>query len=69
MPTNPEAQLLKQITEQPKIQDPWSNKQKQLQQTRSDARLVQTTIQHNNHVGGFNANGEWSAFMLLVGPA
>jgi hypothetical protein len=61
--------MLKQITQQPKTQDPWSSKKKLLQQIGSDARLVQTTVQHNNHTRGFNANREGSALMLLVGPA
>jgi hypothetical protein len=64
-----EAQMLKQITQQLKTQDPWSSKKKLLQQIGSDARLVQTTVKHNNHARGFNVNREGSALMLLVGPA
>jgi hypothetical protein len=61
--------MLKQITQQPKTQDPWSSKKKLLQQIGIDDRLVQTTVQHNNHARGFNVNREGSALMLLVGPA
>jgi hypothetical protein len=58
--TKPEAQLPKQITQLPKTHDHEAASESNYKASRSDALLVQTTVQHNNRAGGFNANGEGS---------